>query len=99
MRLLPVRLGLAMGFAVPNPFLLRILKTSAARTPLLAIATFATLVFSGCTNGDFIYTSGRQQNTFGLDGVPPNSAFIDWTKPARDQSGPPWPEYDGIAGP
>ena len=95
MRLLPVRVGLAMGFAAPNPFLLRIPKTCAARTPLLAIVTFATQLFSGCANEDFIYTSGQEQNTFGLDGVPPNSAFIDWTKPARDQSGPPYPLYNG----
>jgi hypothetical protein len=50
---------------VPNPFLLRILKTSAARTLLLAMVTFATLLFFGCANGGYIYTSGQRQNTFG----------------------------------
>ncbi|HZC34974.1 MAG TPA: hypothetical protein VE242_05145, partial [Chthoniobacterales bacterium] len=99
MRLLPARVGLAMGFAVLNPFLIRILKTRAARTLLLAIVMFAILLFSSCANGDFIYTSGRQRETFGLDGVPSNSAFIDWTKPARDQSGPSYSEYNGIGEP
>jgi hypothetical protein len=77
--------GLAMGVAAPNPFLLRFLKTCAARTLLLAIVTFATLLFSGCANGDFIYTSGRQQGTFGLGGVPPNSAFCRLDK-TRERS-------------
>src|SRR5258708_37770430 len=75
--LLPARAGLAMGVAAPNPFLLRFLKTCAARTLLLAIVTFATLLFSGCAYGDFIYTSALQQGTFGLGGVPPNRAFVD----------------------
>ncbi len=65
----------------------------------LAWLTFATLVFSGCANGDFIYTSGQQQNTFGLGGVPQDSAFVDWTKTARDQPGTTEPEYDGIGEP
>jgi len=99
MCLLPARAGLAMGVAAPNPFLLRFLKTCAARTLLLAIVTFATLLFSGCANGDFIYTSGRQQGTFGLGGVPPNSAFVDWTKPASDQSGPTYSLHSGIGEP
>jgi hypothetical protein len=34
-----------------NPFLLRILKTCEARTLLLGIVTFATLLCSGCANG------------------------------------------------
>ena len=72
----------------------RILKTSAARTLLLAIVTFATLLFSGCTNGDFILTSGQQQN-YGLGGVAQSDAFVDWSKPARDQSGPTEPQYEG----
>jgi hypothetical protein len=100
MRLLPALGGLAIGFAVPTPFLLRILKNCAARTLLLAIVTFATLLFSGCANGDFIYTSGSvQQNTFGLGHVPQDSAFVDWTKPARDQPGEAYPQYDGIGFP
>jgi hypothetical protein len=81
---------------VSNPFLLRILKTSAARTLLLAMVTFATLLFSGCANGGHNYTSGRHQNTFGVGGVPPNSAFVDFTKPPRDQTGPPYPLHSGI---
>jgi hypothetical protein len=99
MCLLAARAGLAMGVAAPNPFPLRFLKTCAAKTLVLAIVTFATLLFSGCANGDFIYTSGRQQGTFGLGGVPPNSAFVDWTKPARDQSGPTYSLHSGIGEP
>ena len=99
MRPLPALIGLAIGFAVANPFLLRTLKTRAARTLRLAIVTFTTLLFSSCVKGDFIYTPGQQQETFGLDGVPQNSAFIDWTKPARDQSGPSYSEYNGIGEP
>jgi hypothetical protein len=53
----------------------------------LAGLTFATLLLFGCANEDFIYTSGLQQNTFGLGGVPQNGAFVDWTKPARSQPG------------
>src|ERR1700716_4681749 len=86
--------GLAIGFALPNPFLLRILKTSAARTLLLAMVTFATLLFSGCANGGYIYTSGQRRNTFGLGGVPQDNAFVDFKKDPRDQTGPTYPQYD-----
>jgi len=99
MRLLPALVGLAIGFAMPNPFLLRILKTCAARALLLAMVTFATLLFSGCANGGYIYTSGQRQNTFGLGGVPKDSAFVDWTKDARAQTGPTYPLCDGIGTP
>jgi len=88
-----------MGVAAPNPLPLRFLKTCAARTLLLAIVTFATLLFSGCANGDFIYTSGRQQGTFGLGGIPPNSAFVDWIKPASTQTGPTYSLHSGIGEP
>jgi hypothetical protein len=40
-------------------------------------ALFATLLFSGCANGGFTSTSGRQQKTFGVGGVPPDSYFVD----------------------
>jgi hypothetical protein len=92
-----------------NPFLLRILKTCAARTLLLAIGAFATLLCSGCANGgggelakssaSFISTSGQQQDRFGIGGVPQDSAFVDWTKSARDQTGETYPLYDGIGTP
>jgi hypothetical protein len=88
---------------------LRILKTCAARTLLLAIGTSATLLYSGCANGgggelaksgaSFISTSDRRQDTFGIGGVPQNSAFVDWTKPAGSQTGPTYPEYGGIGEP
>jgi len=77
---------------------LNVRKTCAARTLLFAIVTFATLLFSGCTNGDFILTSGQQQN-YGLGGVAQSDAFVDWSKPARDQSGPTEPQYEGRGSP
>src|ERR1700751_3566501 len=91
-----------------KPFILRILKTGAASTLLLATGTFATLLCSGCANGggseransaaSFISASDQRQDTFGL-GVPQDSGFVDWTKPARDQSGPTYPLYSGIGTP
>jgi hypothetical protein len=104
MHLLPALVGLAIGFAVPNPFLLRILKTCAARTLLLAIVTFATLLFSGCANGDFTSASGQQQNTLAKPNArdqsePYPSYFVDWTKPAKDQPGETYPTYEGIGTP
>ena len=69
----------------------------------LAGLTFATLLFSGCANGDFTSTSGRQQktpvNTHARDqgGVP--QSWVDWTKDARSQTGPTYPQYEGIGTP
>jgi hypothetical protein len=63
------------------------------------MVTFATLLFSGCANGGYIYTSGQRRNTFGLGGVPQDSAFVDFTKDPRDQTGPTYPQYDGIGTP
>jgi hypothetical protein len=73
---------------------LNVRKTCAARTLLFAIVTFATLSFSSSANGDLIITSGQQQN-YGLSGVAQSDAFVDWSKPARDQSGPTEPQYEG----
>jgi hypothetical protein len=78
---------------------LNIRKIWAIEPLLFAIVTFVTLLFSGCANGDFISTSGQQQNTFGLGGVPRDSAFVDWTKDARDQLGATYPTYEGIGTP
>jgi hypothetical protein len=53
----------------------------------LAGLTFATLLFSGCTNGDFVYTSGQQQNTLAKPhGGVESPVWVDWTKDARSQS-------------
>jgi hypothetical protein len=92
-----------------NPFLFRILKTGPAKILLLAIGTSATLLYSSCANGgggelaksgaSFISTSDQQQNRFGIGGVPQNSAFVDWTKPAGSQTGPTYPLYGGIGTP
>ena len=60
----------------------------------LAGLVIGSAVFSGCANGDFISTSGQQQN-FGLGGVAQSNAFVDWSKPARDQSGTTEPQYEG----
>jgi|SRR5690348_3589251 hypothetical protein len=89
-----------------NPFVLRILKTSTAKTLLLAIVPFATLPLFGCANGgggesaSFISASGQQQNTLAKpnardqsDSYP--SYFVDWTKSAKDQTGELEPQYDG----
>jgi hypothetical protein len=82
----------------------RILKTSAGRTLLLAIVTFATLLFSGCANGGYISTSGQQQktpvNTHARDqGDPYPRYFVDWRKSARDQPGETYPLYSGLGTP
>ena len=69
----------------------------------IGFALFATLLFSGCANGGFTSTSGRQQktpvNTHARDqgGVP--SSWVDWTKDARSQTGPTYPQYEGIGTP
>jgi len=65
----------------------------------LAGLVIGSAVFSGCANGSFITTSGQQQNTFGLGGVPQDSAFVDWTKDASDQLGETYPVYNGIGVP
>jgi hypothetical protein len=64
----------------------------------LAGLTFATLLLSGCANGDFIITSGQQQN-YGLGGVAQSDAFVDWSKPASAQTGTDHPTYEGLGTP
>jgi hypothetical protein len=84
-----------------NPFLLRILRTCEARTMLLGIVTFATLLCSSCANGgggvraSFISASDRQQDSFGMGAAAQNSAIVDWSKPAREQPGIMAPEFGG----
>jgi hypothetical protein len=88
-----------------NPFLLRFLKTGAARTLLLPIGASATLLYSGCTNGSggervksgasFISASHQQQDSFGMGNAAQSSAIIDWSKPATDQPGVMAPEFGG----
>ena len=92
-----------MGVAVPNPFPLRILKNCAARTLLLAMVTFATLLFSGCANGDFIYTvppqNTRAKPNAREKGAVPQS-WVDWTKDARSQTGDTYPRgHKGLGTP
>jgi hypothetical protein len=64
------------------------------RSVALAGFTFAALLFSGCANGDFIITSGQQQNS-GLGEAAQSNPFVDWSKPARDQSGTTEPQCEG----
>jgi hypothetical protein len=64
------------------------------RSVALAGLTFATLLSSGCANGDFIITSGQQQN-YGLGEEAQSNPFVDWSKPARDQPGPTEKQYGG----
>jgi hypothetical protein len=76
----------------------------AARTLLLGIVTFATLLFSACANGgggdransraSFISTS-EQQDTFGMGDAAQNSAIVDWSKPATEQPGYDAPRFGG----
>jgi hypothetical protein len=63
---------------------------------LLAILTFATLLVSGCANGDFISTSVHPRDQHGYPQVDP---FVDWSKPASEQPGPTYPQYEGIGTP
>ena len=91
--------GFAKLRTAVNPFLLSILKNCVARTLLLAMVTFATLLFSGCTNGDFIYTV-PPQNTLAKPNARDQSNpyppyFVDWTKPAGSQTGTTYPQYEG----
>ena len=77
----------------------------AARTLLLGIVTFATLLCSGCANGgggeraSFISASDRQQDSFGMSAAAQNSAIVDWSKPASEQPGYTAPLYGGRADP
>ncbi len=59
-------------------------------------------VFSGCTNGDFIYTVPPQNtlakpNARDQGGVP--QSWVDWTKDASSQLGDTYPLYEGIGTP
>src|SRR3981081_2629660 len=88
-----------------NTFVRRILKTCEARTLLLGIVTFATLLCSGCANGgvgeraSFISASDRQRVSFGMSEAAQNGAIVDFSKPAREQPGPTTPEYGGLGTP
>jgi hypothetical protein len=70
----------------------------------IGFALFAALPFSGCANGGFTSNSGQQQktpvNTHARDqgGVP--SSWVDWTKPAKDQTGDTYPRgHKGLGTP
>jgi hypothetical protein len=88
---------------------LRSFKTGAARTLLSAIVPFVTLLSSGCTNGgggeranagaSFISRSEERPDGYGMGFAAENGAFVDWTKPARNQPGPQAPMFGGRAEP
>jgi hypothetical protein len=70
----------------------------------IGFALFATLLFSGCANGGFASTSGRQQktpvNTHAGDqgGVP--SSWVDFSKDPRHQTGDTYPRgHKGLGTP
>ena len=63
------------------------------RSVALAGLTFATLLFSGCANGDSTSTSGQQQND--QDAYPQVNSSVDWTKDERSQPHDMYPEYNG----
>ena len=71
---------------------------------LLTLAGLAigSAVFSGCTNGAFIYTVPPQNtlvktNARDQGSVP--QSWVDWTKDARSQTGDTYPLYEGIGTP
>jgi hypothetical protein len=55
---------------------------------LVALAGLAigSAVFSGCTNGDFISTSGQQQKTPAKGSYEDGPTFVDWRKDPRSQT-------------
>jgi hypothetical protein len=90
-----------------NPFARRIRKTCEARTLLLGIVTFATLLFSGCANGglgaktgaSFISPSEQRQDRFGTAWAAENGGFVDFSKDPNNQPGPTYPRYGSIGEP
>ena len=62
----------------------------------LAALAIGFAVFSGCANGDFISTSVHPRDQHGYPQVDP---FVDWSKPASEQPGPTYPQYEGIGTP
>ena len=77
----------------------------AARTLLLGIVTFATLLCSGCANGgggeraSFISASDQRQDRFGTAWAAENSGFVDFSKDPNNQPGPAYPRYGSIGEP
>jgi hypothetical protein len=72
----------------------------------VSIVAFATLLFSGCTNGgvgeraSFISPSDGHQDSFGMGEAAQSSAIVDWSKAASEQSGYDAPTFGGrSAGP
>jgi hypothetical protein len=72
----------------------------------VSIVPFATLPFSGCTNGGvgqrvgaslIVSAPDRQQGSFGMSEAAQNSAIVDWSKPATEQPGTALPTYGGRA--
>jgi hypothetical protein len=88
-----------------NPFVRRILKTCEARTLLLGIVTFATLLCSGCANGgggqraSFISAADQRQDRFGTTWAAENGGFVDFSKDPNNQPGPAYPRYGSIGEP
>ena len=77
----------------------------AARTLLLGIVTFATLLCSGCANGgggeraSFISAPDQRQGRFGTGWAAENGGFVDFSKDPNNQPGPTYPRYGSIGEP
>jgi hypothetical protein len=81
----------------------------AARTLLLGIVTFATLLCSGCANGDvgeraksgasFTSAPDQRQDRFGTAWAAENGGFVDFSKDPNNQPGPTYPRYGSIGEP
>jgi hypothetical protein len=69
----------------------------------IGFALFATLLFSGCANRGYSFTSGQQQKTLVKtnardQGVP--SSWVDFTKDPRSQTGDTYPRgHKGLGTP
>ena len=93
-----------------EPLVPRILKTCEAKTLLLGIVTFATLLCSGCANGDvgeraksgasFISAPDQRQDRFGTAWAAENGGFVDFSKDPNNQTGDTYPRgHKGLGTP
>jgi hypothetical protein len=73
----------------------------------VSIVTFATLLFSGCTNGGVgeraqsgaSFTSPSEPRDFGVAEDAKYGGFVDFSKDPNNQPGPTYPRYGGIGEP
>jgi hypothetical protein len=75
----------------------------------VSIVTFATLLFSGCTNGGigervksgagFMAAPEQRPDRFGTAWAAENGGFVDFSKDPNNQPGPTYPRYGSIGEP